>query len=356
MKTIRVSFGDGYDIIVGDGIIKTLGKSARALADTKDASKALIVSDSSVSDACLSEVSMSLKLAGYTVSTYAIRPIEVVRRLNTVSEVCSEAAKAGFKRGDFFVALGDITACDIAGMAAGLFLCGSPLITVPTTTLAQIARTVGNCHNVDLPEEQRVLGVRWLPSLALCDTALLAGQTKRNAASGIAEIIRMGCVVSDKLIDELDGAAGDMEKLIVRAITTRIKLIGKDDRVSIHKSLLHFGSLMSHAIEEVSGYSFDHGEAIAVGMVITCAAGERAGITQVGTTEKLEQILKKYGLPTTSNIPAERLIRTVAQDRYITGSTMSLPMIKSIGDGFMHRMNVVELRNFFISSLPDWAK
>ena len=53
---------------------------------------------------------------------------------------------------------------------------------------------------------------------------------------------------------------------------------------------------------------------------------------------------------------AERLLKAIAQDRYITGSTMVMPMIKSIGDGYLHRMNVVDLRNFFISTLPDWVK
>ncbi len=356
MKTIRVNLGDGYDITVGSGLLKTLGKCARALPATKDASIVVIVSDSSVSDIYLPDVVMSFKLAGYTVVNYTLKPVDTVKRLNTVSEICSEAAKAGMKKGDFFVALGGVDVCDIAGMAAALFLGGSPFISVPTTMLAQVARTVGNLNNVDLAEERRVLGVRWLPSLVLCDTAVLETQNKRSARNGAAEIIRMGCVVSDKLIEELDVAQSDMEKLVVKAISTRIKLIGKDERVSVHRSLLYFGSLMSHAIEEVSGYSLDHGEALAAAMVITCAASERAGISQVGTTERVEEIVRKHGLPVSTNIPAERLLKAVAQDRYITGSTMTLPVIKSVGDGYLYRMNVVELRNFFIGSLPDWAK
>lgn len=356
MKTIRVNIGDGYDIVVGSGIIKTLGKSARALPATKDASRAVLVSDGSVSDIYSSEVIMSLKLAGYSVTSFVLNPGDTIRKLNTVSDLCSEAAKAGLRYGDFFVALGGVIASDIAGMAAALYLGGSPFISLPTTTIAQVARTSGNLNNADLVEERRILGVRWAPALVLCDIDVLATQNKRSIRNGAAEIIRMGCVCSDKLIDELDSAQSDMEKFIVRAITTRIKLLGKDNRARMHRSLLSFGSLISHAIEEVGGYSHDHGESLSAAMIITSAAGERAGLTQVGTTERLEEILKKHGLPAATNIPAEVLLKAVAQDRYITGSTMTLPLIKSIGDGFLHRMNVVELRNFFISSVPDWVK
>lgn len=356
MKTIRVNIGDGYDITVGGGLIRSLGKSARALPVTKDASRAVLVSDGSVSEVYSADVTMSLKLAGYTVTSFVLSPGETIRKLNTVSDLCSEAAKAGLRQGDFFVALGGVIACDIAGMAAALYLGGAPLIMLPTTTIAQIARTAGNLFSADLVEERRILGVRWAPSLVLCDTDVLKTQNKRSVKNGAAEIIRMACVSSDKLLDDLDNAENDMERLIVRAINTRIKLLGKDGRDSGHRSLLQFGSLISHAIEEIGGYSHDHGESLSAAMVITCAAGERAGITQVGTTERLEQLLKKHGLPSTTNIPAERLLKAVANDRFITGSTMTLPLIKAIGDGYLHRMNVVELRNFFISSLPDWAK
>jgi len=108
MKTIRIGTGTGYDITVGGGILKNLGKAARAVAATKDAKKAVVVCDSNISTLYAEEAVMSLKLAGYTVTKFVIKPTELTRRLNTVTELCSAAAGAGLSKGDFFVAVGGV--------------------------------------------------------------------------------------------------------------------------------------------------------------------------------------------------------------------------------------------------------
>ncbi len=354
MKTIRVGAGSGYDVTVGSGILKNLGKDARSLAAAKNASKVVVVCDSNIADLYAEEAVMSLKLAGYTPVQFTVKPNGQSRRLNTVAELCSAAAAAGLRQGDFFVAIGGVTACDITGMAALLYLGGSPYISVPTTTLAQIMRSVGVAQNADLPEGRRMIATRWQPAAVLCDVDLLRTQSKRSVNNGIAEIIRLACVESEKLLDEID--SGDMERMIVKTINLRLKLAVLDEKTSGSRPMLHFGSLMCRAIEEVSDYSFDHGEALAVGMIITCAAAERAGIAQVGTTEKLETLLKKYGLPTTTNIPHEKLLEAIMKDKYATGTSFVLPVIKSIGDGYLHKLSTVDLKGFFIKSLPDWAK
>jgi len=354
MKTIRVGAGNGYDVTVGGGILKNLGKYARSLATVKNASKVVVICDSNTSELFAEEAVMSLKLAGYTPVQFTVKPNEQSRRLSTVADLCSAAAAAGLRQGDFFIAIGGITSCDIAGMAALLYLGGSPYIAVPTTTLAQIMRSVGVAQNADLPEGRRMIATRWQPAAVFCDIDLLKTQSKRSVNNGIAEIIRMACVESEKLLDEID--SGDMERLITKAINLRLKMATLEERTSGSRPMLHFGSLMCRAIEEVSDYSFDHGEALSVGMIITCAAAERAGIAQVGTTEKLEALLKKHGLPTTTNIPHEKLIEAIMKDKYAVGTSFVLPVIKSIGDGYLYKINTIDLKAFFIKSLPDWAK
>lgn len=356
MKTIRINSGSGYDVTIGSGLIKFLGKTARSLPETKNSVRAVIVCDSNVSDLYCNEAVMSLKLAGFAVTQYTVKPLDTARRINTVAEICSTAAQAGMRQGDIFVAMGGVVACDLAGIAASLYLGGSPYIAMPTTSLAQVCRSVGGVNNADLTEGRRLIGCKCQPQAVLCDSDVLKTQTDRSRNNGTAEIIKLACVASDRLLDDLDKADKDMEGLITKAITLRSRLAVRDERPSGSKPLLHFGSLMCRAIEEVSGYSLDHGEALAIAMVITCSAAERAGIAQVGTTQKLEAILKKYGLPTTTNIPSELLIKTVLEDKFISGGTIVLPVIKSIGAGYLHQIEVSELRNFFIRSLPDWAK
>ncbi len=356
MKTLRVNLGGGYDLTIGSGIIRSLGKIARSTPSTRDAVQVLVVADRNTAPLLAESVIMSLKLAGYSTAQYIIKADESARRLSTVAELCSAAAQAGMKNGDFFVAVGGIMTCDIAGLAASLYLGGSPYITVPTTLLAQVSRSVGGKVNADLPEGRRILGAYWTPAAVLCDTDTLASQPRHSLHNGIAEMIMLGCIGSEKLLGELSDFESDPERLIHQAVSIRAKIAVKHEQLAVERTMFHFGDLICQAIEEVSDYSVYHGEALAAGMVITCAAGERAGLTRAGTTDQLEAILRRHGLPTTTSIPAERLLKAIAEDRYAQGRSYALPLIKSLGSGFLHRITSAELKDFFIESLPDWAK
>ncbi len=357
MKSIPINLGGGYELSVGSGLIRSLGKSVRSVPSVKDATHTMVVFDRNTAAMYADDIVMSLKRAGYTVSRFVVRADESARRLNTVADICSAAARAGMKNGDFFVGVGGIIACDTAGLAASLYLGGSPYITFPTTLLGQVSRSVGGKVNADLPEGRRILGTYWTPSAVFCDTEILATQPKRSLDNGIAEMIMIGCIASEKLLNELDSFSSDAEKVISLAISTRAKIAVRNERLASpsDRSLLHFGDLMCQALETVSDYSLYHGEALSIGMVITCAAGERAGLTLPGTTEKLESILRRHGLPVSTNIPAERLLKAISEDWYAAGHSFSLPLIKTLGTGFLRSMTSAELKNFFTETLPDWA-
>ena len=355
MKTVRINIGSGYDLTVGSGMIKSLGKHIRSVDSLSGVSRAMVVFDRNTADLYSDGVMMSLKLAGYTPYQYVVKADESARRLGTVADVCSAAAASGMKYGDVFIAVGGTIACDIAGLAASLYLGGSPYVTVPTTLLAQVSRSVGGKVNADLPEGRRTLGTYWTPAAVFCDTDVLSTQTKASRDNGMAELIKLGCIASEKLLGELDSLERDPGRVIAQAVALRAKIAVKNERLASERSLLHFGDLICQALEDVSDYSLYHGEALSIGMAITCAAGERAGLTQAGTTDRLEAILKHHGLPVTTNIPAERLLRAVTEDPYASGRSFSLPLIKSIGSAFQHRIAIAELRDFFVESLPDWV-
>lgn len=358
MKSVRINMGKGYDVVVGQGLIRSIGKLTRSVPAVSESSRVVLVSDKNTSEMYSDQVIMSLKLAGYSVTLFTTKPTEKTRRLDTVSELCSVAANAGLRSGDFFIALGGTIVCDIAGIAASLYLGGSPLVLVPTTTLGFILRSVGGMYNADLSEGRRLLGTHWLPSAVICDTDTIDSLSEHTKKNGLVELIMMACVSSDKLLDDIPDLNNkeSAERVITKVITLRAKMIGKDDRIASNLQMLKFGDLMCRAIEEVSDYSIYHGEALSIGMALTSAAGERAGLTQVGTTDRLEAILKSYDLPITTNIPSERLLKAISEDRRLNASSINLPLIKTIGSGFIHKINTVDLRGFFIQSLPDWAK
>ena len=65
------------------------------------------------------------------------------------------------------------------------------------------------------------------------------------------------------------------------------------------RAVLNFGHTIGHAVEAVAGYGsrYQHGEAVAVGMVAECRLAERLGWIDRATTDRLTALVERFGLP-----------------------------------------------------------
>lgn len=358
MKSVRVNIGDGYDVQIGRGLLKTVGRTARSLDATKDAARVLIVADTNTAPLYAEEVSMAFRLAGYTTKLAVIRAGEASKKLSVIGDICSVAAEAEMDRGDFFCSVGGGVTGDIAGICASLYMRGVNYINIPTTVLSQNDSAIGGKTAVDLPQGKNLIGAFHQPSLVVCDADTLSTLPEREWRSGAAEIIKHACIASDKLLEELAKMElmQNIEDITFRSVSIKTKIVSKDEREQGQRRLLNFGHTMGHAIEKASGYSYEHGESVAIGMVMASTAGERAGLTQVGTTEKLEALLQRYDLPITTDIPLDVLALNAMGDKKAQGGQITLSLIKKLGDGFLHTIRTCELKDFFVPSKPSWLK
>ncbi len=82
--------------------------------------------------------------------------------------------------------------------------------------------------------------------------------------------------------------------------------------------MLNFGHTIGHAIEAVAGYdgAFQHGEAVAAGMVAECRLAERLGWITAETTLRLSRLLERFGLPIAiSGLDPDRLLEAMGRDK-----------------------------------------
>ena len=82
--------------------------------------------------------------------------------------------------------------------------------------------------------------------------------------------------------------------------------------------MLNFGHTVGHAIEAVAGYdgAFQHGEAVAAGMVAECHLAERLGWIGPEVTLRLSRLLARFGLPVAiSGLDPDRLLDAMGRDK-----------------------------------------
>jgi len=123
--------------------------------------------------------------------------------------------------------------------------------------------------------------------------------------------------------------------IVAESCRKKAGVVAQDEREeSGHRAILNFGHTIGHAIETVAGYSgqFEHGEAVAVGMIGETRLAERLGWIGSDVTARLLRLLERLGLPTSSRgLDPERMLEAMANDKKNKGGRLRFVLPRAIG-------------------------
>ncbi|MDR1192927.1 MAG: 3-phosphoshikimate 1-carboxyvinyltransferase [Peptococcaceae bacterium] len=213
---------------------------------------------------------------------------------------------------------------------------GVAYIQAPTTLLAQVDSSVGGKTAVNLAAGKNLVGVFYQPKLVIIDTQVLGTLAPREFRCGLAEVIKYGAISAPGLFAGLreKAARPGIELTDVIGECCRIKsgIVERDERDTGERALLNFGHTFGHAAERLGDYSrHNHGEAVAIGMVLAAALGEKTGVTAAGTAAALRDLLELYGLDTRCPYTAGELLPLLALDKKSAGAGVRLVLLREIG-------------------------
>ena len=341
MKKIHVDLGKhAYDIEIEAGLLPKVGKKVAALLPK--ARKAAIISDTNVAPLYAAKLQASLEEAGLVVHKVVITAGEQSKNMQVLSEVLEELANAGLTRTDVVLTLGGGVVGDLGGFAAASFMRGVAFVQLPTSLLAQIDSSVGGKVAVDLKAGKNLAGAFYQPKAVFIDTDLLATLSTRFLHDGLAEAIKYGCIKDAALFEKIAGFADDKELLanidsvVATCCAIKARIVEQDEFDTGLRMLLNFG----HAVEQHFGYSgFTHGEGVAIGMYQLTQRTEELGLTAKGSAERIKSVLEKYNLPLTAGVEKAQLIDTMARDKKKNGNSITLIILKEIGEGVLQKIN-----------------
>lgn len=341
---IKVNTVPAYEVTLSPGVIDQVG--GIALGIKKPGAKAMLISDSTVFPLYGERVKTSLKEAGFAVSEYVFPAGEEHKQLSTVTDMYRAMSEAGITRTDFAVTLGGGVTGDMGGFAAATFLRGIPFLQVPTTLLAQVDASVGGKTAVDTPFGKNLVGAFHQPMAVAADPDVLKTLSKRHFNNGMGEVIKHGAIADEALFEALeDGTAlEDMTALLGRNIQIKRRVVELDSRDTGERMKLNFGHTFGHALEKLTNFSgLAHGEAVGIGMLWACRAGESLGVTAPGTGERIKATLERCGLPTETPFSKEEIVAATALDKKSDGGSLRLILLKKIGEAVIYPIAREEL-------------
>ena len=347
MKKLTVRVGSGYDILIEKGIIKRCGEY---IAGVTKAKKIAVISDTNVAPLYLDTVKESLEKAGFAVYDFIFPAGESSKTTQTVIKMVEYLADCGLTREDTVVALGGGVCGDMAGFAAAIYLRGIKFVQIPTTLLSQVDSSVGGKTGVDLPQGKNLCGAFHQPSLVLIDPNVLDTLPEHYFRDGMGEVIKYGCIKSAGLFEriEREDVKASVEDIIFECVDIKRGVVERDEKEAGERALLNFGHTAGHGIEKLHNFTgISHGEAVGIGMLMISEAGEKAGLTEKGTANRIKKVLEKYGLATSDENSVKDIVGAMYNDKKRTGAGIKFIMLKAIGESFIHPVENEKIGELF---------
>ncbi|MCC7096608.1 MAG: 3-dehydroquinate synthase [Thermomonas sp.] len=341
LHTVDVEGRAPYRIHIGPGLLD----DGALLAQTLRGRHALIVSDGNVAPHYAARVESALRTArpGQQIARHVIPAGEAHKTLDNFGAVIDALAALGATRDACVFALGGGVVGDLAGFAAACWMRGIDVVQLPTTLLAMVDSSVGGKTAVDIPQGKNLVGAFHPPRAVIADTTSLRTLPPRELRAGLAEVIKYGAIVDADFLRWLqaqrDGLlTGDdalLATAIARSCAHKAAITERDPFEHGERALLNFGHTFGHAIEAEQGYGdgLNHGEAVAVGMLLAARLSAALGLAANEDANALRTLLAGFDLPTAipAGLAPDALLARMRLDKKTQASGLRFILWEGVG-------------------------
>ncbi len=278
---------------------------------------------------------------------------ESAKSLENVGRICRGLLELGADRSSMVVGVGGGAVCDVAGLAASLFMRGIRFGLAPTSLLAQADAAIGGKNGVNLDGYKNVIGVFAQPAFVFVDFEILRTLPPREILCGAAEIVKHALIGDAAMFGYLERNGGRLLALerdavveaVGRSVALKKTIVEADERESGGRRKLNFGHTLAHALEKTAGVS--HGEAVAMGMAFACRVSAVRGLLSATDTARIEALLRAMGLPSDApQAPADLLAAAVRKDKKRDGETLRFVLLEGIGKARVVELSLNELEGY----------
>jgi 3-dehydroquinate synthase len=252
---------------------------------------------------------------GYLLSRVSAKELYIItvpdgeeyKNQTTIDTILESLFNHRFNRKSMLIAFGGGVVGDMTGYVASIYQRGIDFIQIPTTLLSQVDASVGGKTGMNNSYGKNLIGAFHQPKAVYIDPYFLTTLPKREFGAGVAEIIKMAVTFNKEFFTFLETAdlhdKKTLQEAIKLAVETKADVVAKDEKEHGIRAALNYGHTFGHVIENETQYKrYLHGEAVAIGMVMANKTALELDLISQDEANRIENLLKKYNLPTTYNI------------------------------------------------------
>ncbi len=347
MPEITVDVGHKkYPLYIERGALKNAGKYIKKAYPK---ARAVIISDENVYPLYGGKVIKSFKQQDVMVETIVLPAGEKTKSHEYLLKVYDELVSLGIQKSDVIVSLGGGVIGDLSGYAAATYLRGVGFVQIPTTLLAQVDSSIGGKVAVNLASGKNLVGAFYHPELVIIDSDTLKTLKDDDYASGMAEAIKTGAIADGNLFKLIEDNSGReksgkvIDEIVAGCCKIKADVVRQDELDNGLRMILNFGHTLGHAIEKQPGNTLTHGQAVAVGMTAFSKLGEKLKMTEEGTSDRIKNVSKAFGLPCDMESDKQKLTEVMARDKKIREGELNVVLLERIGKATIHKVPVSKI-------------
>lgn len=248
-----------------------------------------------------------------------------------------------YGRDTTLLALGGGVVCDLAGFLASTYCRGISLIQVPTSLIAMVDACVGGKTGVNTSYGKNMIGSFYPAEEVWIDGAFLSSLSQRQRTNGVVEIIKTALIDSPPLFYSLyenpeKWKAFDlpfiMETIFACLVIKKTIVMEDPEEEKGLRRKLNLGHTFGHAIETLENFALEHGEAVAIGLMVSSYISWKMGHLSEEDFQLIEEILKRYDVPLKlpNVVDVEDMMSTLVRDKKSVDGRPRLVLLKTIGE------------------------
>lgn len=339
VRRVSVAGERPYDVLIGHGILAELPRIVQETPGAGGGGVTIIHAKALADRARAAEAALTNE--GLRVLSIEVPNGEAAKKARVLEYLWDRLGSFRLGRDGLVVGLGGGATTDLAGLAAATWLRGVPVVQVPTTLLAMVDAAVGGKTGIDTPAGKNLVGAFHPPAAVIADLETLSTLPAAELRAGLGEVIKCGLIADSAILDRVLADPADcltwdspvLADLVARSVAVKAAVVGEDLTESGLREVLNYGHTYAHAIEKVTGYSWRHGEAVAVGCVFAAEIAHRNGNLSRDALALHLQSLEAVGLPTRFPEGEERweeLKEAMMSDKKVRSGRMRLVLLDDI--------------------------
>jgi 3-dehydroquinate synthase len=265
----------------------------------------------------------------------------------------------GIDRHSYIIAIGGGSLLDVAGYAAAVSHRGIRHIRIPTTVLSQNDSGIGVKNGVNFFGKKNFFGTFAPPAAVFNDYHFLTTLNERHWRSGISEAIKVALIKDAAFFTWIEDNASllaqrdmpAMKYLIKHCAELHLQHIAGGDPFEMGSSRpLDFGHWSAHKLEQLTGFSVLHGEAVAMGIVLDSVYSFLAGKISEKEITRIVGLMTKLGFDLTHpqmtiEDDSSPLVAGMNEFREHLGGQLTIMLLQAIGKGEeVHELDIQLLK------------